>query len=168
VTKEALATFDGVGRRFTVIGEVAGVTLIDDYAHHPAEISATLDAARNAYPVESHRIIGVFQPHRYSRTRDLFDAFARAFNQTDVLYVTDIYRAGESPIDGITSARLVDAIRGYGHQDVELCADKDEVPERIAAIAKAGDVVISLGAGDINRILGDLGALLGAEVAEAP
>ncbi len=157
VTKEALATFDGVGRRFTVVREVAGVTLIDDYAHHPAEISATLDAARSAYPVETHRIIGVFQPHRYSRTRDLFDEFARSFNQTDRLFVADVYRAGETPIEGVSSERLVDAIRGYGHQEAELVSDKDELPERIAAIARPGDVVITLGAGDINRILGPLG-----------
>lgn len=166
VTKEALATFDGVGRRFSVVGEVAGVTLIDDYAHHPAEISATLEAARSAFPVESHRIIGVFQPHRFSRTKDLFDEFARSFNQTDHLFVTDIYRAGEAPIEGITSERLVQAIRGYGHQGVEHCANKDEVPARIAQMAREGDVVISLGAGDINRILADLNDLLSAEVKE--
>ncbi len=160
VTKEALATFDGVGRRFSVVGEVAGVTLIDDYAHHPAEITATLDAARSAFPVESHRIIAVFQPHRFSRTRDLFDAFARSFHKADLLFVSDIYRAGEAPIEDITSERLVASIRAYGHQGVELCGDKSEVPQRIADVAREGDVVISLGAGDINRILGELSVLL--------
>jgi UDP-N-acetylmuramate--alanine ligase len=160
VTKEALATFDGVGRRFTVVGTVAGVTLIDDYAHHPAEIKATLNAARSAFPVETHRIIGVFQPHRYSRTRDLFDEFARSFNKTDRLFVTNIYRAGEEPIEGVNSERLVEAIEGYGHQGVEFCADKQDVAARIAAIVQEGDVVVSLGAGDINRILVQLGDLL--------
>jgi UDP-N-acetylmuramate--alanine ligase len=160
VTKQALATFGGVGRRFTVVGDVSGVKLIDDYAHHPAEIRATLDAARNAFPVDNHRIIGVFQPHRYSRTRDLFDDFARAFNHTDLLFVTDIYPAGEAPIEGVTSEKLVASIRRYGHQGVEFAHDKATIVDRIAELARAGDVVVSLGAGDINRVLAPLATAL--------
>jgi len=153
VTKEALATFDGVGRRFSVVGEVAGVKLIDDYAHHPAEIRATLEAARYAFPAESHRVIAVFQPHRYTRTRDLFDDFVTAFNQTDVLYVTDVYPAGEKPIEGADAEHLVRAIVEHGHHQVELVRDKNTLPERLERDAREGDVVVTLGAGDINQIL---------------
>jgi UDP-N-acetylmuramate--alanine ligase len=156
VIKHALATFSGVGRRFTITAEVDGITLIDDYGHHPAEIVATLEAARRAFPAETHRIVVAFQPHRYSRTRDLFDDFIGAFNLADVLFVADIYPAGEKPIDGIDSKRLVEAIRGHGHQRAELERDKSALPAKLAALAQPGDVVIALGAGDINRILGDL------------
>jgi UDP-N-acetylmuramate--alanine ligase len=162
VTKNALATFDGVGRRFSVVGEVAGVTLIDDYAHHPAEIRATLDAARRAFPPEKHRVIAAFQPHRYSRTRDLFDDFAQAFNQTDLLFVSAIYPAGEKPIEGVTSATLVDAIESHGHQGATLVPELDALPATIAAELREGDVVIALGAGNINSILAPLAALLEA------
>ena len=165
VTKEALATFDGVGRRFTVVGEHAGVKLIDDYGHHPAEIRATLDAARRAFPEVRHRIVAVFQPHRYSRTRDLFDDFALSFNQTDLLFVSDIYAAGEKPIEGISSEALVEAIASHGHQGVELAADKTELPERLSRVLREGDVVITLGAGDINRILHVLAELLDGRTA---
>lgn len=156
VTKEALATFSGVGRRFTVVAETAGVTLIDDYAHHPAEIVATLDAARNAFPEERHRIIAAFQPHRYSRTQDLFEEFTKAFNQTDMLLITDIYAAGEEPIPGINAAALSAAIREHGHQWVEHIPDKSNVAARLAEVVREGDVVLSLGAGDINRVLTEL------------
>jgi UDP-N-acetylmuramate--alanine ligase len=151
ITKEALATFDGVDRRFSVVGEVNGVTFIDDYGHHPAEVRATLDAARRAFPEVRHRVIAVFQPHRYSRTRDLFDDFALSFNQSDLLFLTPIYPAGEKPIDGVTSEALTQAIRDHGHQGVGLI-DKDEVAERLAGVLREGDVVITLGAGDINRV----------------
>jgi UDP-N-acetylmuramate--alanine ligase len=160
VTKEALATFTGVGRRFTVVGEGHGVMLIDDYAHHPAEIIATLEAARRAFPPETHRIIAAFQPHRYTRTRDLFEEFTGAFNQTDLLFVTDIYPAGESPIEGIDAESMVASIREHGHHGVELARDKDELPERLADLVRPGDVVITLGAGNINRILGEVNTLL--------
>ncbi len=150
VMKEALSTFGGVARRFTIVGTPRQVTLVDDYGHHPAEILATLDAARNAY---NKRIIAAFQPHRYSRTEHLFDDFTRAFNNADVLYVTDIYAAGEAPIEGITSERLVEAIRGHGHQSVHYISDRQELASAMAREAEAGDVVLSLGAGDINKVL---------------
>jgi UDP-N-acetylmuramate--alanine ligase len=164
VTKEALATFGGVGRRFSVVGEIAGVTLIDDYGHHPAEIRATLHAARASFPEERHRIVAVFQPHRYSRTQALFDDFVRAFNQTDLLFVTDIYPAGEQPIEGVTSRHLVQAIREHGHHDVNLVTDKDALADRLADLARPGDVVLTLGAGDVNAVLRELSVRL----SEAP
>jgi UDP-N-acetylmuramate--alanine ligase len=167
VTKQAIATFSGVGRRFTVVAEVGGVRLIDDYAHHPAEIRATLEAARRAFPAESHRLVVAFQPHRYTRTRDLFDEFTGAFHEADVLFVTDIYAAGEKPIAGASSERLGHAIAEHGHQSVSYVASKDALPERIAALARPGDVVLAMGAGDINRILGELRDRLAA-VAEPP
>jgi UDP-N-acetylmuramate--alanine ligase len=153
VTKEALATFGGVGRRFTVVGEVGGVTLIDDYGHHPAEIRATLMAARASFPEERHRIVAVFQPHRYSRTQALFDDFTGAFNQTDLLLVTDIYPAGEQPIEGVTAQRLVRAIRQHGHHDVSHAPDLETLAERLADLVRPGDVVLTLGAGNVNRVL---------------
>lgn len=167
VVKQALATFDGVGRRFSVVGDIGGIKLVDDYAHHPAEIVATLDAARRAFPAENHRIIAVFQPHRYTRTRDLFDEFVTAFNQTDLLFVSDIYPAGEPPIAGVTAEALVRAIRDHGHQGVELALEKDTLPERLARELREGDVVITLGAGNINRILEPLAAWLQGEQEEA-
>jgi UDP-N-acetylmuramate--alanine ligase len=160
VTKNALATFDGVGRRFTLVGEVGGVKLIDDYGHHPAEIRATLDAARGAFPAEQHRIVVAFQPHRYTRTQHLFEEFTSAFNQADLLFVADIYAAGEKPIDGVSSKKLVDAIRKHGHKGARYVADKKDVPARIHEKVKPGDVVIALGAGDINRSLDTLTELL--------
>lgn len=150
VMKEALSTFGGVARRFTITATPNQVTLVDDYGHHPAEIRATLEAARNAY---NQRLIVAFQPHRYSRTQQLFDDFTRAFNYADVLFVTDIYAAGEEPIEGVDSAHLVEQIRGHGHQAVRYIASRDELAAALAAEARPGDVVISLGAGDINRVL---------------
>jgi UDP-N-acetylmuramate--alanine ligase len=163
VTKEALATFSGVGRRFSVVGQLHDVTLIDDYAHHPTEILATLDAARRAFPAEEHRIIAVFQPHRYTRTRDLFDDFAVAFNQTDELIVSDVYAAGEKPIEGVTSEALVAAIAKHGHQGVTWQPDREALCEQLWHRVRPGDVVLTLGAGDINRTLGELDARMQSE-----
>ncbi len=151
VTKQALSTFHGVARRFTVIGVVGGVTLVDDYGHHPAEVKATIEAAQRAFPGEGHRIVVAFQPHRHSRTRDLFDDFTRAFNQADVLLVTDIYAAGEAPIPGTSAEKLVQAIREHGHHDATYVPDKQALPAALEKIVKPGDVVIALGAGDINH-----------------
>jgi len=160
VTKKALATFRGVGRRFTVVATVDDVTLIDDYGHHPAEVRATLETARLAFPVDKHRIVVAFQPHRYTRTRDLFEDFAVAFNQTDRLLVTDIYPAGEQPIEGVSAERLAQAIARHGHQGVEFVGDRAALEERLAQCVRPGDVVIALGAGDVNKVLGELQARL--------
>jgi UDP-N-acetylmuramate--alanine ligase len=168
VTKQALATFGGVARRFTVIGVAGGITLVDDYGHHPAEIRATLDAAQRAYPREDHRVIVAFQPHRYTRTRDLFEDFTRAFNQADVLLVTDVYAAGEAPIEGATAERLVQAIREHGHHQAEYVPNKADLPDMLERIARPGDVVIALGAGDINQSVRVLKARLEAKANGTP
>ncbi len=155
--KEALATFGGVARRFSVVAEVGGVTLVDDYGHHPAEIQATLTAARGAF---TGRVIVAFQPHRYSRTQDLFDDFVRAFNDADHVLVTDVYPAGEVPIPGVDSEALVRAIREHGHQQVRYVRDRAELASEIERLAAPGDGVIALGAGDINRVLPHVRAAL--------
>ena len=157
VTREALASFQGVQRRFTVKGEAGGVTVVDDYGHHPAEVRATLRGAREAH---GRRVVCLFQPHRYTRTRDLLRDFETAFNDADVLLVTDVYAASEDPIPGISGASLAEGIRACGHKDVA------HVPRAgLAAAARArvrpGDVVLTLGAGDITQVGPELLALLG-------
>jgi len=137
-----------VQRRFSVVGEEAGVTVVDDYGHHPAEVEVTLEAAQRAY---GGRIVVAFQPHRYTRTRDLFDELTRAFNKADVLFLTEVYAAGEKPIEGADARRLAEAIRAHGHRDVTLVEDRKSLAEAIGARARPGDVVITLGAGDITR-----------------
>jgi UDP-N-acetylmuramate--alanine ligase len=150
IVKESLATFRGVARRFTVVAEPAGVALVDDYGHHPEEIRATLNAARHAY---GKRVLVAFQPHRYTRTRALFQEFARAFDQADEVFVADVYAAGEAPLAGVTGEALARAIENHGHRHVEYLADRGELAERLAQSAAPGDVVVALGAGDINRVL---------------
>src|SRR6478735_509608 len=159
VLKDALATFHGVARRFTVVDVAEGVTLVDDYGHHPAEVRATLAAARRAY---GGKVLVAFQPHRYTRTQSLFDDFARAFNDADAVFLTDIYAAGERPIEGVSSKSLSEAIKSHGHHAVSYVADKEELAQKLASTARPGDVVIALGAGDINRILGTVGTNLRA------
>ena len=148
VAREALSTFQGVQRRFTIVGEAKGITMVDDYGHHPAEVEATLRAAKSGF---GRRVVAAFQPHRYSRTRDLFHEFTRAFNLADVLVVTEVYAAGEAPIEGATGERLADAIRRHGHRHVVFEADKHRVVDRLEALVQPGDMVIALGAGDINQ-----------------
>jgi UDP-N-acetylmuramate--alanine ligase len=160
VTKQALSTFGGVGRRFSVVGEHGGITLVDDYGHHPAEIEATLDAAQRAY---NRRVVVAFQPHRYTRTRDLFDGFSRAFNKADVVIVTDVYAAGEAPVAGATAARLAQSIREHGHHDVTYVADKRDVAGALEKRVRSGDIVIALGAGDINASVRELSQRLAAK-----
>jgi UDP-N-acetylmuramate--alanine ligase len=164
VMKDALATFHGVARRFSVVGEANGVTLIDDYGHHPAEILATLEAARRVF---SRRVLVAFQPHRYTRTQLLFDEFTRAFNKADELFIADIYPAGERPIEGVDAGRLAEAIARHGHHAVRHVADRAELASALARAAEPGDAVIALGAGDINRVLSDVRAAILARQAEA-
>jgi UDP-N-acetylmuramate--alanine ligase len=168
VIKQALSTFGGVARRFTVIGTPRDVMLIDDYGHHPAEVRATIEAARRAFPEEGRRIIVAFQPHRYTRTRDLFDDFTRAFNQADILFLTDIYAAGEAPIEGITSEHLARSIRQHGHHDVTHVADKMTLHEAIGSVVRRGDIVIALGAGDVNKMLPRLRTFIDALPEDKP
>jgi UDP-N-acetylmuramate--alanine ligase len=134
-----------------VRGTAAGVTVIDDYGHHPEEIRVTLRAAREGL---KRRILVAFQPHRHTRTRDLFDDFLAAFDDADVLFLTDIYAAGEEPIEGVSSAALAHAMNVRGHADVRHVPAREDLSERIAAEARDGDVVLMLGAGDIVK-LGD-------------
>jgi UDP-N-acetylmuramate--alanine ligase len=150
VMKGALSTFGGVARRFTITAQPRGVTLVDDYGHHPQEILATLQAARRAY---QDKVIVAFQPHRYSRTQHLFDEFTRCFNHADTVFVTDIYAAGEEPIPDVSAERLVQEMRRHGHHGAQYVADRTELAQSIGRLARSGDVVISLGAGDINKVL---------------
>jgi UDP-N-acetylmuramate--alanine ligase len=147
VYQRALAGFSGVGRRFTVRGEARGVMVVDDYGHHPAEIRATLAGARTGFA--DRRIVAAFQPHRYTRTRDLMGDFARAFNEADVVTVCDIYAAGEEPIAGVSSARLVDEMRASGHLSAHYVPKRADVAPALAAELRDGDIVITLGAGDV-------------------
>jgi UDP-N-acetylmuramate--alanine ligase len=158
-TAEALAGFQGVQRRFTVRGEAKGIMVVDDYGHHPAEVRATLAGARAAFP--HRRLVVAFQPHRYSRTRDLLGEFATAFNEADVLFLTEIYAAGEEPIPGVSGERLFEAVRGCGHRDANFVPARGDLAQRIAARAYSGDVVITLGAGDITHTGEELLAALG-------
>jgi UDP-N-acetylmuramate--alanine ligase len=160
VIKHALASFDGVARRFSVVGRVSGVTLVDDYGHHPAEILATLEAARRAF---SERVIVVFQPHRFTRTQALFDEFSRAFNAADVVLLLDIYAAGEKPIEGVSAARLAQSIAEHGHHNVAYAESRRAAVLAAARHARPGDVVIALGAGDVNKLLDDIGRELAQE-----
>jgi UDP-N-acetylmuramate--alanine ligase len=145
--QEGFAQFGGVGRRFTVKGEPKGVMVVDDYGHHPAEIRATLAAARQGWP--ERRIIAAFQPHRYTRTHELFADFVTAFYDADVLILTDVYAAGEQPIEGATAERLAKEIRRHGQKDVTHIADREQIPLHLAGLVKDGDIVITLGAGNI-------------------
>jgi UDP-N-acetylmuramate--alanine ligase len=146
---EALEDFDGVERRFTVRGVVDDVMVVDDYGHHPAEVRATLAGARAAYP--GRRIVVAFQPHRYSRTKNLLDDFATAFNDADVVRFTPIYAAGEAPIEGVSTAALVDVVANHGHRDVREVDDVDAAVAAVVEEARAGDLIINFGAGDIGR-----------------
>ncbi len=144
--REALADFSGVDRRFQVRGKERGITVVDDYGHHPAEIRATLDAAREC---GFRRVHVLFQPHRYSRTFHLMDDFAGAFHQADTLFVTDIYAASESPIEGVTAEALVERIRQFGHRAVEYVGTVDCGVDALFSVAAEGDMVLTLGAGNV-------------------
>jgi len=145
--KEALEAFQGVHRRFEIIGEINGVLVVDDYAHNPGKLKATFNAARNSF---NRRIVAVFQPHRYQRVKHLAEEFSRSFYQTDVLIVTDIYGAGEKPIEGVTAESLVVAIIEHGHKNVIYIPDKDQIADYLSDnIVQPDDIVITVGAGDI-------------------
>ncbi|MBS1150492.1 MAG: UDP-N-acetylmuramate--L-alanine ligase, partial [Myxococcaceae bacterium] len=157
--RSALANFEGVQRRFTVKGEAAGITIVDDYGHHPTEVRATLAGARRAF---GRRLVVAFQPHRYTRTRDLLDEFVSAFNDADLLFLTNIYAAGEEPIPGISGAGLADAVRAHGHRDVTYVDRRVDLPAALLPRLEPGDLVVTLGAGDITQVGPELLALLQA------
>jgi len=148
--RKGLASLGGLERRFQVKGEKNGVLVIDDYGHHPAEISATLETARDCW--QENRLIVVFQPHRYTRTKALYDRFVISFNEVDMLIVAPIYPAGERPIEGVDSKWLAQGIREHGHKDVFLGNSHDEILQLLLNNVKPGDRVITLGAGDVYRI----------------
>lgn len=158
VVQDALRDFGGIQRRFQIKGEKRGILIIDDYGHHPVEIMATLHAARTGW---GRRTVVVFQPHRYTRTQALFKDFLTAFNDADVLILTDIYSAGEDRIEGVESRALFAGLREYGHKDVTYLSDKREVIEHLLQIIKPGDMVITLGAGDIGQVSDELVRQLG-------
>jgi UDP-N-acetylmuramate--alanine ligase len=148
--QKALAAFAGVQRRFQVRGTVDGVTVVDDYGHHPVEIRATLAAAKAGFDC---RVVTVFQPHRYTRTKHLFEEFLTAFNQADALIVMDIYAAGETPIEGVSAADLAEGIRAHGHRNVTyLGGDRAGVVAHVCEITRPGDIVLTLGAGDVSQL----------------
>ncbi|MDG4719865.1 MULTISPECIES: UDP-N-acetylmuramate--L-alanine ligase [Thalassospira] len=151
--------FTGVKRRFTKTGEVDGVTIIDDYGHHPVEIKAVLKAARQA---TQNNVIAVVQPHRYSRLHDLFEDFCTCFNDADSVIVADVYEAGESPIEGASRDALVEGLRNRGHRHVSALEGPDKLAETIANEAKPGDLVVCLGAGSISAWANALPAQLEA------
>ena len=147
VLRRALGGFKGVKRRFTKTGEANGITVIDDYGHHPVEIAAVLKAARQAC---KGKVIAVMQPHRYTRLRDLFEEFSQCFNQADKVVIADVYSAGEAPIPGIDRAHFVEAIRARGHRNVRGLEKPEDLAAMIADLAESGDYVICLGAGNIT------------------
>jgi UDP-N-acetylmuramate--alanine ligase len=162
--RAGLAKFSGVGRRFELKGTYAGVTLIDDYGHHPAEIRATLEAARGC---DYKRLLVLFQPHRFSRTKHLWDDFCRSFNQADILVMTEIYAAGESPIEGITGERLAEAISAAGHKNVIYTSTMQAAMEYMLREARPGDAVMTIGAGSVGRVLDQLAMLLGTNISSS-
>ncbi|MDR3449221.1 MAG: UDP-N-acetylmuramate--L-alanine ligase [Alphaproteobacteria bacterium] len=149
VLRQAFAKFEGVKRRFTRTGVVNGITIVDDYGHHPVEIAATLKAALQAKG-ESGKIIAVMQPHRYSRLSSLFNEFCKGFNDADTVIVADVYAAGETPIEGATRDALVEGLRAHGHRDVYALQGPTHLAQMIAERAQPGDYVICLGAGTIS------------------
>jgi len=160
----ALAGFTGVQRRFQIRGQARGVLVVDDYGHHPAEIRATLAAAKAGY---DRRVITVFQPHRYSRTRDLRQEFLTAFNQSDVLVVMDIYGAGETPIPGVSARGLAEGIAAHGHREVHyMNGDRAAVVAFLCESTRSGDLVLTLGAGDVGALGAEVLARLGETGAE--
>ncbi|MEE8549218.1 MAG: UDP-N-acetylmuramate--L-alanine ligase [Alphaproteobacteria bacterium] len=148
VLRQSLAGFSGIKRRFTKTGEFAGITVIDDYGHHPVEITAVLKASRDAY---SGSIIAVVQPHRYSRLEALFEDFCTCFNDADTVIVADIYAAGETPIEGVSRDRLVEGLRTHGHRNVVALDNPEALAPLVLDIAKRGDLVLCLGAGSITN-----------------
>jgi UDP-N-acetylmuramate--alanine ligase len=162
---EALSSFTNADRRFQFKGEVLDVIVVDDYGHHPTEIKATLAAAKIGSA--GRRIVVLFQPHRFTRTRDQMEEFARSFNNADALFVADIYAASEDPIDGVTSEALTEAVKRYGHKNAHYIGALDSSAEVLRESVRAGDMVITLGAGPVYRVGEQLLALLRGREQEA-
>ena len=154
--RSGLAQFKGVGRRFDIKGEAGGITVIDDYGHHPVEIKAALDAGR-MYCGEN-KLIAVVQPHRYSRLRDLFSDFCACFNEADHVIVADVYAAGEAPLEGFEKDQLAEGLRAYGHRSAHVLDAPEDLAKTILPYAESGDLVMCLGAGSITQWAADLPA----------
>ena len=150
--EDALRGFRGVGRRFQVMGEVRGITIVDDYAHHPSEVAATLTGIKEARSASAGRILAVFQPHLFSRTRDFYRQFAEALHHADEALVADIYPAREEPLPGITAAMITDYAASIGYKNVRYIGLKENAVEELMTVARPGDMIITMGAGDIFRI----------------
>lgn len=159
--RAGLAKFGGVGRRFEIRGVFNGITVIDDYGHHPAEIRATLEAARGC---GYKRLVVVFQPHRYTRTKALWDDFCRSFNEADVLVLTEVYAAGEEHIEGVTGEKLAEAVSAAGHKNVVFCSTMQSAMEFVLREARSGDAVLTIGAGSVGRVPEQLGMLLESKI----
>lgn len=149
IIKEALRGFSGVERRFQIKGDVDGIIFVDDYGHHPTEIKATLLAAKAGL---GKRLVVLFQPHRYTRTRDLLEEFTVSFKQADRVIITDIYPAGESPIDGISASLIYEGIKKKGHRDVVYIPDREAIIEDLMHSLRPGDIFLTLGAGNVWKI----------------
>jgi len=154
IIREALANFKGVGRRFDIKGSAHGITVIDDYGHHPVEIKAALNAGR--MKANDGKLIAVVQPHRYTRLRDLFDDFCSCFNDADTVIVADVYAAGERPLDGFGKDDLVSGLQAHGHRNVFALSAPDALASLVADQAADGDIVMCLGAGTITNWAGSL------------
>lgn len=157
--RSGLESFSGVDRRFQVKADAGGILVVDDYGHHPTEIRATLQTAKDAF---GRRTVVIFQPHRYSRVSDLFEEFCRAFHQADVLVVTEIYPAGEEPLTGVSGEILAEGIKGHGHRHVHFVADLDDVPTVLESELRAGDLVITLGAGSVTALSDEIAEVVRA------
>jgi UDP-N-acetylmuramate--alanine ligase len=158
--RQGLGNFGGVGRRFDIKGSVNDITVIDDYGHHPAEIKATLEAARGC---KFNRLLVLFQPHRYTRTQHLWEEFTRSFNQADLLVITDIYAASEAPIAGVTSEALAAAVREAGHKNVHHIRSMQDSIGFLLRNARPGDAILTVGAGSVGRASNELMVLLGTD-----
>jgi UDP-N-acetylmuramate--alanine ligase len=159
--KEGFAKFKNANRRFQFKGQAKGITVVDDYGHHPTEILATLAAAKNGSA--GKRTVVVFQPHRYTRTQDLMEDFARSFNNADMLFVCDIYAASEDPIEGVTAEVLTEKIRQFGHKNVQYLGDVETAAEKVREHLKEGDLLITLGAGSVSKLSDQMVEILGHE-----
>jgi UDP-N-acetylmuramate--alanine ligase len=147
--KQGLENYTGVFRRFQVKHDAGDIMVIDDYAHHPTEVKATIGAARKGWP--ERRLVAVFQPHLYSRTQQLKEEFGLSFFEADVMVITDVYPSREQPIEGVTGKLIADLARDYGHRSVHYIQDKKSLPASLKQIVKPGDIVITMGAGDIYK-----------------
>ncbi len=155
--QKALGSFAGIHRRFEIKGEALGIRVVDDYGHHPEEIRATLRAAREGF---QQRLVVLFQPHRYTRTRDLLEDFLSAFDEADLVLITEIYPADEEAIEGVSGQKLYQALKKRGHLEVHFVGTREELPQAALPLLKPGDLVLTLGAGDIYRAGEDLLKLL--------